>query len=62
MIFDKAERDYLLVTQLGRLATVAPGGRPQLRPVGFRLNDDDTIDIGGPQLTAAWRSAAASKR
>jgi pyridoxamine 5'-phosphate oxidase family protein len=55
MTFSDAERAYLRGQQLGRLATVGPDGTPQVRPLGFRLNDDDTIDLGGPQLTATQR-------
>lgn len=55
MIFNHAERAYLQSQGLGRLATVGPDGTPQVRPLGFRLNDDDTIDIGGPSLTSTQR-------
>ncbi len=48
MIFTDAEREYLHRTMLGRLSTIGPDGAPQNRPVAFRVNDDDTIDIGGP--------------
>lgn len=45
------ERDYLLSQPLGRLATLAPDGSPQARPVGFFLNEElGTIDIGGHDL------------
>ncbi|MFJ2738384.1 PPOX class F420-dependent oxidoreductase [Streptomyces sp. NPDC087440] len=46
--FTPKERTYLLGQGLGRLATLGPDGMPHLRPVGFRLNDDGSIDIGGP--------------
>ncbi|RSN48348.1 MULTISPECIES: PPOX class F420-dependent oxidoreductase [Actinomadura] len=46
--FTAAERAYLAAQSLGRLSTIGPDGAPQTRPVGFRLNDDGTIDIGGP--------------
>ncbi|WP_307802164.1 PPOX class F420-dependent oxidoreductase [Actinomadura violacea] len=46
--FTPAERAYLSAQDLGRLATVGPDGGPQVRPVGFRLNGDGTIDVGGP--------------
>jgi pyridoxamine 5'-phosphate oxidase family protein len=57
----KAEREYLKTQSLGRLATVGPNGGAQVRPVGFKLNDDDTIDIGGPNNAASqkFRNAAA---
>jgi pyridoxamine 5'-phosphate oxidase family protein len=55
MIFTDRERAYLTGQSLGRLATVAPDGTVQVRPVGFRLNDDDTIDIGGPKMSASQK-------
>jgi pyridoxamine 5'-phosphate oxidase family protein len=48
MVFTPAERKYLDGQQLGRLSTIGPDGGPQTRPVAFRVNDDGTIDIGGP--------------
>jgi pyridoxamine 5'-phosphate oxidase family protein len=44
------ERDYLAAHQLGRLATIGPDGGPDVVPVGYRLNSDGTIDVGGPRL------------
>lgn len=45
------ERDYLGSQPLGRLATIGPDGSPQVRPVGFFVNEDlGTIDIGGHSL------------
>ncbi len=45
------ERSYLQSQPLGRLATLAPDGAPQARPVGFFLNEElGTIDIGGHNL------------
>ena len=55
MTYTDAERTYLAGQRLGRLATISSDGTPQVRPVGFRLNDDGTIDIGGPNLTATQR-------
>lgn len=56
-IFSPAERAYLTgeTGRIGRLATVSPKGAPQIRPLGFRLNDDDTIDTGGPHLPSTQR-------
>ncbi|GCE01920.1 PPOX class F420-dependent oxidoreductase [Embleya hyalina] len=56
--YTKIERAYLIGQSLGRLATVGPQGAPHVRPVGFRLNDDGTIDIGGPNLSNSqrWRN------
>jgi len=58
MIFTERERAYLESQSLGRMGTVDAKGRPQVRPLGFQLNDDDTIDIGGPQLSKSqkWRN------
>lgn len=56
MIFTKPERNYLLSQFLGRLATVgAADATPQVRPLGFRLNSDDTIDLGGPWVARTQR-------
>ncbi|WP_024806584.1 PPOX class F420-dependent oxidoreductase [Nocardia sp. BMG51109] len=48
MTFTTPELAYLKTQQIGRLATVTPTNTPHLVPVGFRLNPDHTIDIGGP--------------
>jgi PPOX class F420-dependent enzyme/OxyR family protein len=55
MTFTEAERGYLTGQPLGRLATIGPDGGPQVRPLGFRLNPDDTIDLGGPTLSTTQR-------
>lgn len=57
--YTEIERAYLIGQNLGRLATVGPNGVPQVRPVGFRLNEDGTVDIGGPKLSTSqkWRNA-----
>jgi pyridoxamine 5'-phosphate oxidase family protein len=55
MAFTSAERDYLKGQLLGRLATISPAGVLQVRPLGFRLNDDDTIDLGGPRVASTQR-------
>ena len=50
------ERTYLATQPLGRLATLAPTGAPQVRPVGFTLNDAlGTIDIVGHNLAASQK-------
>jgi pyridoxamine 5'-phosphate oxidase family protein len=47
MLTDEEQR-FLSVQSLGRLATVGPGGAPQVKPVGFSYNEQlGTIDIGG---------------
>ncbi|MEV6773709.1 PPOX class F420-dependent oxidoreductase [Nocardia sp. NPDC051030] len=53
MTYSEAERNYLATQNLARLATVSPSGTPQIVPVGYQLNPDGTIDIGGPTPTAA---------
>ncbi|GAA2064697.1 PPOX class F420-dependent oxidoreductase [Streptomyces albiaxialis] len=55
MIFSEIERTYLEGQPLGRLSTVGSDGAPQVRPLGFRLNADGTIDIGGPAVTRTQR-------
>jgi pyridoxamine 5'-phosphate oxidase family protein len=52
------ERAYLHNQPLGRLATVDAQGAPQNNPVGFNVNDDGTIDIGGRAMasTRKWRN------
>lgn len=53
--FTDAERTYLTGQMLGRLATIGPDGTPQNRALGFRLNDDGTIDLGGPWVVRTQR-------
>jgi len=46
--FTPEEIAYLSGQRLGRLATVGPGGQPQVVPVSFRYNpEQDAIEIGG---------------
>jgi pyridoxamine 5'-phosphate oxidase family protein len=48
MTLTSAEQRFLSAQHLGRLATVGPGGAPQVKPVGFSYNDQlGTIDIAG---------------
>jgi pyridoxamine 5'-phosphate oxidase family protein len=56
--FSDAERAYLRSQRLGRLATVDPHGQPQANPVGFFLQEDGTILIGGHAMgaTKKWRN------
>ena len=49
-VFTEKERQYLAAHQLGRLATIGSDAGPDVVPVGYRLNTDGTIDIGGPRL------------
>ncbi|WP_369394493.1 PPOX class F420-dependent oxidoreductase [Streptomyces sp. CG1] len=61
MIFTAREHEYLTTQPLARLATTGPEACPHIRPVGFRLNDDGTIDIGGPAMAHSrkYRNAQA---
>jgi pyridoxamine 5'-phosphate oxidase family protein len=56
--FSDAERAYLHSQRLGRLATVDPHGQPQANPVGFFLQEDGTVLIGGRAMgaTKKWRN------
>ncbi|MET8505615.1 PPOX class F420-dependent oxidoreductase [Streptomyces sp. NPDC004787] len=62
MIFTDGEREYLRSQMPARLATVGPDGCPQVRPVGFRLNDDGTIDTGGPAMARSRKHRNAQAR
>ncbi|MCF3177734.1 PPOX class F420-dependent oxidoreductase [Streptomyces sioyaensis] len=61
-VFTPEERAYLAGQPLARLATTGPDGGPQVRPVGFVLNDDDTLDIGGPALRRSQKYRNAQAR
>ncbi|MCS0602099.1 PPOX class F420-dependent oxidoreductase [Streptomyces sp. LP11] len=56
--FSEAERAYLVTQRLGRMATVDPQGQPQANPVGFVLQEEGTILIGGYAMgtTKKWRN------
>jgi PPOX class F420-dependent enzyme/OxyR family protein/uncharacterized protein (TIGR02246 family) len=61
MPIDQAHLDYLTSQRLGRLATVAPDGTPQNKPVGYRFDRElGTIDIGGfsMETSAKFRNVA----
>ncbi len=45
------ERTYLNDQPLGRIATASAAGVPDVAPVSFTLNPDDTIDVGGMDIT-----------
>jgi pyridoxamine 5'-phosphate oxidase family protein len=65
MIFTDAESSYLAGHRLGRLATIGPGGAPQVHPVAVWLDDAaGTIDIGGPALAGSrkFRNVQADPR
>jgi pyridoxamine 5'-phosphate oxidase family protein len=52
MRFTDAQLDYLHSQPLGRLATIGPDGGPQNNPVGFRIDDEHRILIGGARMGA----------
>jgi pyridoxamine 5'-phosphate oxidase family protein len=48
MTLTEAEQHFLSAQRHGRLATIAPDGTPQVKPVGFSYNAElGTIDITG---------------
>jgi len=48
MTLTDAEQHFLAAQRHGRLATIAPDGTPQVKPVGFSYNRElGTIDIAG---------------
>ena len=54
MTLNDAEQRFLAGQRLGRLATVAPGGFPQVKPVGLTYNGAlGTIDIYGLDMAAS---------
>ena len=64
-VFSPAERAYLHSQKLGRLATLGPDGAPQVRPVGFAVDEETgTIDIIGRDnpSTQKWRNVARDGR
>jgi pyridoxamine 5'-phosphate oxidase family protein len=64
MSFTTAEIDYLRSQLLGRLATVGANGVVQANPVGFRIDSDGTVVIGGRSMatTRKYRNVAATGR
>ena len=53
-IFTDGELSYLASQRLGRLATIAPSGDPQVNPVSCYYNPaTGTIDIGGHNMAAS---------
>jgi PPOX class F420-dependent enzyme/OxyR family protein/uncharacterized protein (TIGR02246 family) len=60
-VFDTPHAQYLQAQRRGLLATVAPNGAPQNKPVGFRYNAElGTIDIAGTDMerSAKFRNVA----
>ena len=65
MSFTEAEIDYLKSQRLGRIATVAADGTPQVRPTSFHYNAElGTIDVGGFHMadTQKYRNVQAGSR
>lgn len=63
MRLDNAHLGYLTSHHHGRLATVAPNGNPQNKPVGYRYNARlGTIDIAGIDMenSAKYRNIAVN--
>jgi pyridoxamine 5'-phosphate oxidase family protein len=51
MTLTEAEQRFLAAQRHGRLATIAPDGTPQVKPVGFTYNAElGTIDIAGMNM------------
>jgi pyridoxamine 5'-phosphate oxidase family protein len=54
MSLTQTEQSYLAAQQRGRLATIAPDGSPQNKPVGFSYNAAlGTIDIDGYNMSSS---------
>ena len=65
MTFTDAELTYLAGQRLGRLATVAADGMPQVNPTSFRYDPETgTIEVGGQDLgaTKKFRNVEATGR
>ncbi|WP_031466356.1 pyridoxamine 5'-phosphate oxidase family protein [Sciscionella sediminilitoris] len=62
MVFTQAQLRYLRGQEIGRLATIGPGG-PQNHPVWFRVTPVG-VDIGGTQLSDSrkYRNVLADPR
>lgn len=54
MTFTDAEQRFMARLGRGHLATIAPDGRPQVKPLGFTYNAaEGTIDIAGMNMAAS---------
>ena len=54
MTFTDVEQRFLARFTHGHLATIAPDGTPQVKPLGFTYNAElGTIDIGGMNMAAS---------
>jgi pyridoxamine 5'-phosphate oxidase family protein len=65
MTLNEAEQRFLARQRSGHLATVGPGGTPQVKPLGFTYNAVlGTIDIAGMNMagSAKYRNVRANPR
>jgi pyridoxamine 5'-phosphate oxidase family protein len=64
MAYTPAELEYLRSQPLGRMATVGSDGVVQVNPVGFRIQTDGTLVIGGYSMasTRKFRNVAETGR
>ena len=63
MTFTDAEQRFMARLGRGHLATIAPDGRPQVKPLGFTYNAAlGTIDIAGMNMgsSAKYRNVQAN--
>jgi pyridoxamine 5'-phosphate oxidase family protein len=63
--FTRAELAYLRSQKLARLATIGPDGGPQVRPVGFGVDEETgAIDVAGHRnpATQKWRNVLRDGR
>lgn len=63
MTFTDAEQRFMARLGRGHLATIAPDGRPQVKPLGFTYNAaQGTIDIAGMNMagSAKYRNVQAN--
>lgn len=61
MNFTDTQLRYLRTQPLGRLATLAPDGGLQNNPVGFRLDEEHRILIGGYEMGKSRKFKNAQK-
>ncbi|NGN95652.1 PPOX class F420-dependent oxidoreductase [Nocardioides sp. KC13] len=61
MKFTETQLRYLRTQPLGRLATLAPDGGLQNNPVGFKIDDEHRIVIGGHQMGRSRKFRNAQK-
>src|SRR5690349_23253580 len=63
--FTRAELAYLRSQKLARIATIGPDGAPQVRPVGFGVDEETgAIDVAGHRnpTTQKWRNVLRDGR